>query len=102
MPAGEHKPPPTAVLAFGPALEVADVPSLCERFQVLVQDTGAAAVVCDVSEVSRPDLTTVQALARLRLTAGRLGCDLRLRGANHRLVELIALLGLGGVLPSTE
>ena len=44
------------------------------------------------------DIRTVDALARLQLTARRVGWELRLRCPPHELVELIDLAGLTGVL----
>ena len=42
----------------------------------------------------RPDLSTVDALARLQLAARRLGCSIRLRDACADLVGLLDLVGL--------
>lgn len=56
---------------------------------------------CEVSGV-RADLGAVDALARLRLTARRLGCELALRGASPELAELLALCGLAEVLGDDE
>jgi anti-anti-sigma regulatory factor len=44
------------------------------------------------------DIATVDALARLQLTARRLGWRLRLRNVSVELGELIELAGLTGVL----
>jgi STAS domain len=46
----------------------------------------------------RPDVATIDALARLELTARRRGKTLRLRNASTELRELIALAGLDEVL----
>lgn len=51
-------------------------------------------VVCDAGGVGRPDLATVDAVARLRLLAGRRGHRLRLVGAGSALRELLVLAGL--------
>ena len=53
--------------------------------------------LCDVTGVE-PDAVTVDALARLQLAAGRLGCTVRLRNASAELRELVALMGLRDVL----
>ena len=45
----------------------------------------------------RPDLGVVGRLARLQLTACRVGCSVRLRDPCVELVELLDLLGLGEV-----
>ncbi|MGH9177175.1 MAG: hypothetical protein ACRD0N_01280 [Acidimicrobiales bacterium] len=46
-----------------------------------------------------PTLAVVDRLARLRLAAGRHGCTTRLRRLAPQLAELLALVGLDGVLP---
>ena len=55
-------------------------------------------VICDVRG-AEPDVTTVDALARLQLTAKRLGCRMRLRNASAELLQLVAFMGLADVLP---
>jgi anti-anti-sigma regulatory factor len=56
-------------------------------------------VVCDLSGVAEPSLAMVEVLARLRLIARRLGYDLRIRGAQPRLRELLVLTGLADIVP---
>lgn len=56
-------------------------------------------VVVDVSQVTRPDIATIGALARLELAVRRRGCRVELRGANGALRDLLALAGLTDVLP---
>jgi STAS domain len=56
------------------------------------------AVTCDTS-AAHVDLGLVGALARLTLVTRRHGCPLRVRGAGPDLVDLVDLLGLGGVVP---
>jgi ABC-type transporter Mla MlaB component len=46
----------------------------------------------------RPDLSAVDALARLQLAARRLGCSIRLREPCAELVRLLDLSGLSGCL----
>jgi len=86
------------VWPLGPAIDRADVPLLCDELALLVRARPGAPVVCDLSAVARPDAVTVEALARLRLTARRLGCDLRIRGVDPRLRTLIAFVGLADAL----
>ena len=45
-----------------------------------------------------PNAITVDALARLQLAARRLSCRLLLRNASPELLELVAFMGLAGVL----
>lgn len=56
-------------------------------------------VVCDVGRIRRPNLGTVDALARLQLAAARVGRRVRLRGAGRELRGLLALVGLGDLFP---
>ncbi len=75
-----------------------DLPAACERLQALIAARDADVVVCDVDGVVA-DLVAVEVLARLRLTAKRLGCGLRLRGSSRGLEQLLAFCGLCDVLP---
>lgn len=45
-----------------------------------------------------PDLELVDDLARLQLMARRLGCAIGLRESHDELTELLALVGLAGLL----
>lgn len=76
----------------------ADVPAACARLRALVGAADADVVVCDVGSL-QADLVAVETLARLRLTARRLGCGLRLRGASRALAQMLAFCGLCDVLP---
>ena len=76
-----------------------DVSALCARVGALLAVSGAAVVVCDVRALTDPDCGTVDALARLQLTARRLGRQVRLRSACRKLRELLVLVGLEDVVP---
>jgi ABC-type transporter Mla MlaB component len=95
-PPGE--PDATVVVLSGPIAR-ADIPALCDRARVLLEGCGADLVVCDVGALDDPDAVTVDALARLQLTARRLGRGIRLSQACGELRELLALMGLKDVLP---
>ena len=73
------------------------LPGLCDRICALLHESGATTAFCDVTGVE-PDAVTVDALARLQVAAGRLGCTVRLRNASPGLRELVALMGLCDVL----
>ena len=60
---------------------------------------GWGLVVCDLAELPDAALATVDALARLQLSARRSGCELRARGARAEFVGLWHWVGLGGVGP---
>ena len=72
----------------------ADVAELCERARALIREGLVEELECDVTGVPHPDLDTIEALARVGLTARRLGSDLCLRGPSVELLELLALCGL--------
>jgi len=76
----------------------ADLPGLCERVCALLEADPGPVALCDVQGV-QVDAVTVDALARLQLAARRRGCLVRLRDASAELRELVAFMGLSGVLP---
>jgi ABC-type transporter Mla MlaB component len=90
--------PKTIVLLLEGPIARANVPSLCERVRQLLQTCEADLVVCDVSALLEPDAVTVDVLARLQLTARRLGRQVRFRDACGELRDLLALVGLGDVV----
>lgn len=101
----EHPAPSYArapiVVPIGPALSPADVPALCEGIRVAPPEEDVD-VVCDVSALIHPDLGTIDGLARLALAFRRLGYDFRLDPAPSELTGLLALVGLGDVVPCAE
>ena len=78
-----------------------DVPRLCEELSERLDRAdageGVTEVICDAGGLTHPNLAAVNALARLQLTARRLGCRLRLENAPPELRSLLDLLGLGEV-----
>ena len=76
-----------------------DIPALCARVHVLLEGCDADPVLCDIGALDDPDAVTVDALARLQLTARRLGRRVQLRQACGELQDLLAFVGLGEVLP---
>jgi hypothetical protein len=69
--------------------------NLDQSHPVLMERCDADLVVCDVGEIAEPDAVTVDALARLTLTAQRLGRRVMLRRACEDLEGLVDLMGLG-------
>jgi hypothetical protein len=51
-------------------------------------------VVVDLGDVAHPDLSDVDAVARLQLMAKRLGLVLRVRHASDEFLALMAFVGL--------
>ena len=75
------------------------IPALCERTRMLLEGCDAGRIACDVGALAEPDVVTIDGLARLQLTARRLGYRVELRRACGELEELLVLTGLGDVLP---
>jgi ABC-type transporter Mla MlaB component len=92
--------PGTVVLVLSGAITPDDVPSLCAHARALLEGTVGESIVCDVEDVVEPDAATVDALARLQVTARRLGCEVRALRAPLALRRLIELMGLSGVVPA--
>jgi hypothetical protein len=65
---------------------------------VVVLVTGRGELVVGQIYGRRPDLTLVDGLARLQLSALRLGCSVRLRGVCAELRGLLDLVGLDDLL----
>ena len=86
-------------LVLGGPIARDDIPALCERVQVLVEGCDVDPVPCDVGGLDEPDARTVDALARLQLTALRLGRRLGFEDACGELRDLVEYLGLADVLP---
>ena len=90
--------PQTAAFAIRGPILLADLPGLCARVCLLLeQSAGTEVVLCDVAGIE-PDAVTVDALARLQLAAHRRGCQVRLRHASRELFELVDFMGLSDVL----
>jgi anti-anti-sigma regulatory factor len=84
--------------AIGPNIARADIPGLCARLTALLENSDARVVVCDVRAITNPDAVVIEALARLQLTARRLGRQILVRHASDHLRDLLALTGLRHVL----
>jgi ABC-type transporter Mla MlaB component len=79
-------------------MAASEVPALCEHLASLLDASPADRVECDCSGVIAADLSTLEALARLQLTAARHGRFVVLDRAPPSLVELVALAGLARIL----
>jgi ABC-type transporter Mla MlaB component len=74
------------------------IPAVCERARRLLEGCDAGPVGCDVGALAEPDAITIDALARLQLTARRLGRRVELRRSCEELEDLLELTGLREVL----
>lgn len=87
----------TVVFAVGAGITRADIPCLCAALADQLRGrAGPGQVICDVSE-AQADVVTIEALARLRLTAGRYGWRFNTQGTTDELLLLFSLMGLGGL-----
>jgi ABC-type transporter Mla MlaB component len=91
--------PSTSVLVIGSRVALADVPCLCGRVRASLEQRRGDVVVCDVGAVRSPDAVTVDVLARLQLTARRLGGRILLRDAPPGLQDLLDFVGLSDAVP---
>ncbi|RBM23599.1 sulfate transporter [Streptomyces sp. PT12] len=74
-----------------------DVPGICERLSAHVRRGGMGDVTVDVAEVGGANAVALEVVARLRLTAKRLGCGIRFVNMRAGLPGLVGWLGLGEV-----
>jgi ABC-type transporter Mla MlaB component len=88
----------TVLVISGP-IDRSAIAGLCERTRVLLERSDADLVVCDVGALLDPDVVTVEALARLQLTARRMGRQVRILGACAELADLLTLSGLSEIVP---
>jgi ABC-type transporter Mla MlaB component len=88
------------IVVRGPIAPAA-LAELCERVRVVVATRPSEPVVCDVGALGRRDERALEALARLQLTAQRMGASIELHNAPEELADLLDLLGLSDVLPVT-
>ncbi len=101
----DARPPPDPagiVVALRGPISDADVRWLCERVRFLIETNAAELVVCDVGGVLDADAGTIEALARMQLTAKRLGRRVVVRDVRGEVRDLIGLAGLLDVLPCGE
>ena len=90
-------PPRAIAFAIHGPIARAHLPELCGRLSALLAGSGADVALCDVSALDA-DAVTIDALARLQLTARRHRCKVRLCDASTELLELVAFTGLRDVL----
>ena len=70
------------------------VDALCDRMAIALTHTSADVVVCDIASPTEANVALVNALARMQLTARRLGRSITVRHACPEVRHLLDLLGL--------
>jgi ABC-type transporter Mla MlaB component len=93
---------PTIELGVDGPIARDDIRPLCERARGLLESGPARRLICDVGAVAAPDAVTIDALARLQLTARRLGREMALQHASGELRELLDFVGLSGAIRLSE
>lgn len=86
------------VVAIGAPTAAADLSVLSADLASLLEQSDTTVLVCNVGGLRASDAATMDALARLQLTARRLGCEVRLTNASDELHGLLALAGLCDVV----
>jgi hypothetical protein len=74
---------------------------LCARLQAVIRAGEVTQVTCEIGPHVDADARTLDALARLQLTARQLGSEIRLGHAPRAVLDLLAFAGLGDVVPRT-
>lgn len=92
--------PGDVVLVVRGRITAETVPHWCARVAELLADPAVTGLTCDLSGVVQPDVSALDALARMQLTARRLGRTIRLRHASTEMCALLTLAGLTDVLPT--
>jgi hypothetical protein len=90
--------PRPIVVALDRPLARAELPSLCARLELVLGAGGGGDVRCELGALVGANAVTLDALARLQLTARRFGRRIRFRNASAELCELVVLAGLARVL----
>jgi ABC-type transporter Mla MlaB component len=93
MAAPQAQPNLVGLVIDGP-IDGADVFGLADHVRALLEGSGADPVVCDVAGLRGDHLAAVAVLARLQLTARRLGGHIQVRNASPELHDMLALVGL--------
>lgn len=97
MPPSPPSRPSTGVLAIAGPIAHVDVPGLCAQPRHVLLQSDAAVVLCDVAGLAS-NAVAVDALARMQLTARRVGGRIRLRRISPELDELLSFAGLSEAL----
>lgn len=85
------------LVVAGPIADDSDVHALTERLSAVIASCDAQVIVCDVSALP-PCARSIEALARLQLTARRHNRHIRLQRASPCLEHLLEFVGLADVM----
>ena len=96
---GSRSGPHELVLTVSGSLGPDEIADLQRRVTLLLNRADPRPIVCDVSCVVDPDMSAIEALARVQLAARRAGREIQLRHRCAGLQELVDLAGLRETLP---
>jgi ABC-type transporter Mla MlaB component len=88
----------SAVLVIAGRVTPETIPDLCARVRALLDDPAVDVITLDLSGVVEPDAVALDGLARMQLTARRLGRAIRLHHVRPQMRALLALAGLTDVI----
>lgn len=91
--------PPFVTVRISPPVTREDAGGLQDQLRLVLREAAGAEVICDVGAIADPDMVTVEILARMQLSAKRLGFSLRVRHASAGLAALLELTGLRDYVP---
>jgi ABC-type transporter Mla MlaB component len=86
-------------LSLGGPIARAELPAIHHVLRERLEDSAGSPVICDIGQLAA-DAQSVDALARLHLTARRCGCELTLCNASLELRRLLEFVGLEFLLRS--
>jgi hypothetical protein len=97
-PPPRQRPANAIVVTLGGPLAREAVRTLCAQLRARLAMAGRREVACVVDTVATPDLSIVDALARLTLTARRFGVRVAVVSSTAALADLVELVGLSDVI----
>ena len=95
---GPARPRRSVTLVIHGAVTPETIPGFCARVTALLTDPTVDVVTCDLSGVVDPDACALDALARMQLTARRMGRSIRLRHVEPAMRDLLVLAGLTDIV----
>lgn len=99
MPAPPPERSAALLVVAGAVADDAAVRALCDRLRAVIATTDAQVIAVDVRDLPAT-CRSIEALARLALTARRSRRRIRLRRASPALEQLLDFAGLASVLPT--
>jgi hypothetical protein len=97
VPSSPAHDPSTGLLVVAGPIGDGDGARLCERLRAVIDSSDGELIVCDVGSLPA-NARTIEALARLQLTARRRGRRIRLQRASRELEQLVEFVGLADVV----